>query len=140
MNEEIKPESPTDSPSGLPPAPCSPLEGMAGLHATLKDVVRKIMSSTSLECIAANVRGGGTTTYTVTISPAKSGDVFISMDCEVTPVKRTLLVVKGLDNGKAPKPRTTKDSAIEADAERIHGGAGAGKQSEALPPLDGATC
>ena len=36
--------------------------------------------------------------------------------------------------------RIEEARVASADAERIHGGAGAGKQSEALPPLDGATC
>jgi hypothetical protein len=110
MTEENTPQNTTNQPQSLASASGSPLEGMAGLHATLKDVVKKIMASTALDCIAANVRGGGTTSYIITISPAKSGDVYISMDCEVTPVKRTLLVVKGLDNGKAHKPRPDKAS------------------------------
>jgi serine/threonine-protein kinase RIO1 len=87
-----------------------PLEGMAGLHATLKQVVKKIMDSITLDHIAANLRGGGITKYVITISPAKSGDVWISMDCEVTPIKRFILAVKGLENGRTPKLRQDKDS------------------------------
>ena len=89
---------------------------MAGLHACLKDVVKKVISTASLECVTANLRGGGTTSYIITVSPARTGDVYVSMECEVTPVKRMLVKVKGLENGKVYKPREPRD----ADDEESH--------------------
>ncbi len=113
MSESPKPENTP----GRQHVPVQPLEGMAGLQATLKDVVKRLLSTTSLECIASNIRGGGMTTYTIAITPAKTGDVYISMDCEVTPVKRTLIVVKGLENGKVDRRRPNAISASQLESE-----------------------
>lgn len=90
----------TDTP---PQTDAQTLEGKAGVYSALKDITKRILASVSIEHIAANIRGGGTTAYIIRIAPAKSGDVYVSLECEVTPMKRTLTVVKGLDNGRLTK-------------------------------------
>lgn len=79
------------------------------LIETLESVIERIVGVTAIDCILANIKGGGTTKYIVTISPSNSGNVFVTLDCEVTPVKRTLCVVKGLDNGKENKTKAADE-------------------------------